>query len=412
MAKTTNPHPVGDRVLLVVDVYPDGGGIAAIVENCVQALGQRYEVHVAIVDAREQPAETLGLPASRVHILGSRSFLKPYLAPTSLAYTVRVGRLLRRVIRRLQPGAVLVQDGLFLPVPALIATRGLETKVAIMDHGTLTNSLDREWRRMFPKQLGFPKSVVYRIGFALDGPWRAMRWRLGFRHADRVWYVGEEMKRLLGPAGDRARKYNQVVPGDFKPPTPRQRAIARDRWGVAADRVVINMVTRLAREKGLPEVLDAVEAVTRDARDVRVLIAGWGPLESWLRTEIESRRMTDVIALVGALDRAGVQSLHHASDFHLYAGTIGCGMSVALLEALASGTLPIVSDVPQQHRELASPAGWVFRAGDIGSLVDALRGALQCAEEERVERRGLAAESLRRYAHPSLTDLVAEVVPS
>jgi glycosyltransferase involved in cell wall biosynthesis len=153
-----------------------------------------------------------------------------------------------------------------------------------------------------------------------------------------------------------------------------------------------------------------VEAVGRTHPDLLVVIAGDGPLEPWFRTELEERGLSHAIRLIGRLDRAGIQRLHHASDFHLYAGTIGCGMSIALLEAMAAGVLPIVSDVPREQRDLVADAGWVFAAGDARGLEDSLAAALSADAAERERRKRRCQEQLASYLRPSLRDLVADLI--
>jgi glycosyltransferase involved in cell wall biosynthesis len=398
------------RLLFAVDVYPDRGGIQAIVENCVAALVDHYDVHLAIVDERKGSRAQIGLPDDHVHALTTRHRLKPYLMPTSLVYPIRVSHFLRALVRKLHPVVLLAQDGLFLPVPALLATRGTPTSVIVMDHGTLTNSLDPRWQRMLPKQLPFPQNLVYRVGFALDRPWRSLRWRIGLRGADAVWYVGEELAPWIARAGARSARYKQVVPTDFRPAHPDERTAARRQLGIRQDARVVNMVTRLSGEKDLPAVVAAVEALRGMHPGVLLVIAGDGPLELWLRTELDKRGLSRVVRLVGRLDRAGIQRLHHGSDFHLYAGTIGCGMSIALLEAMAAGVLPIVSDVPREQRDLVGDAGWVFAAGDARALEESLAAALSADAAEREQRKRSCQKQLASYLRPSLRDLLADLL--
>jgi glycosyltransferase involved in cell wall biosynthesis len=397
-------HEHRATLLLAVDLYPDGGGIAAILENCVQLLGRHYDVHVAIVDFRPERRRTLPIPADHLHILDSRHLLKPFLFPTSLTYPIRVGRFLRKLVENLEPKALLVQDGLFLPAPGLVATRGTGTKLVVMDHGTLTNSLDPQWQRMFTNQLPAAKRAVFRIGFALDRPWRELRWRLGFRAADRVWYVGHEMLPYIEKTNARSARYAQVVPVDFARPSDAERRAARDRLAVSQDALVVNMVTRLAGEKGLPAVLGVLADLAPRHPELEVLIAGDGPLDAWLARESARRGLP--IRLLGPLGRTEIRDLHHASDFHLYAGTIGCGMSIALLEAMASGVVPVVSDIPAEQRELVADAGWVFAAGDANDLRAALDQALAVSSDRWRELSRRSVERVHAYQEPSLLDLV------
>lgn len=397
------------RLLLAADVYPDGGGISAIIENIVAELRSQYDLHLAIVDCRSASSERLALPPERIHARGGRSAMKPYLMPTSLLYSFAIGRFLRSLVKRIEPNALLVQDGLFLPVPGLIAIHGTDTKLAVMDHGTLTNSLDPRWQRLMTEQLPFPKNVAFRVGFVLDSPWRNLRWRVGLRRADAVWYVGRELQPWLRRARARGARYAQLVPRDFAPPTPELRAKARTALDVPTSATVINLVTRLAPEKGLDQVVDSLARVEQ-LDPLVVIVVGDGPLTAWLDARI--RELDLPVRLVGRLGRKQIAVVHHASDFHLYAGTIGCGMSIALLEAMASGVVPIVSDVPEEQRDLVGDSGWVFRAGDAEGLHEALIAALSSNENERSSKRALAIERVRAYRNPRLADRVAELLRS
>ncbi len=400
--------PTKPRLLIAADVYPDGGGISAIIENIIAELQPQYEVDLAIVHRPNGSSDQLPLPPERIHAKGSTGHIKPYLMPTSLIYPLVVGRFLRSLVTRIDPDALLVQDGLFLPIPGLLATRGTRTKLAVMDHGTITNSLDPHWQRMMPRQLSFPKNVVFRLGFSLDRPWRDLRWRLGLGRAAAVWYVGHELQPWLERAGARAARYAQVVPHDFVPATPEMRAQARALFEIPQDATVVNMVTRLAPEKGLEHVVESLAKVKGQFDPLVVLVVGDGPLESRLTQEI--RRLDLPVRLLGRMGRQQIALVHHASDFHLYAGTIGCGMSIALLEAMASGVVPIASDVPAEQRSLIAQSGWVFEAGDFDALHAALVDALSSSEEERSSRRALAIERVRDYRKPRLTDRVSELL--
>src|SRR5437016_786514 len=112
------------RILFAVQTYPDGGGIARIVENFVSTLEPRYEVHLAVVDPRPQRAASpsLSLPDARVHKLGYSNVINPLLAPASIVFLARTARFLRQLVETVEPELLIVQDGLNLPVPGLLAT--------------------------------------------------------------------------------------------------------------------------------------------------------------------------------------------------------------------------------------------------------------------------------------------------
>lgn len=400
---TRDPLP---RLLVAQGVYPDGGGISSILENLVLELEGHYEMHVAIVEERPGRAGRLRLPDSQVHVLGYSNAINPLLFPTSLAYAARVGRFLRRVVRSVQPALVVTQDGLNLPVPGLLAVRGSGVPLAVMDHGTLTNVHEAGWSRMVARRLPAPKAVAFSAGFAADAPWRALRWRLGVRLADELWFTGEELEPWFVRAGARARRYAQLVPPDFAPPTPADRAAARRHFELGSDGLTISMVGRLDGEKGLDTVLEAAQRAPLDGADL--LVAGDGSLGAWLEAEIRRRGLSSRIRLVGRLDRDEVRRLQHASDIHLYAGTISCGISICLLEAMACGVVPVVSDVPAAQRSVVGDSGWVFEAGDADALAACLGAAVAMSPGERARRGRLAAERVRTSQQGApLAELIA-----
>ena len=397
-------------ILVVVHVYPDSGGIAAIVENLLALLVSRAEVHLAIVDPRPGAVERTGLSAGRLHVLGLCRLANPLLMPGSIAFATRTTWWLRGVVAKVRPDMIIVQDSLDLPVPAALAVCGTGAKLAVMDHGTLSNVLDRRWQRMMRERLGFVRGTIFWLGFQLDAPWRALRWRLGLRAADGAWYVGHELADRFKWARTKARRYAQMVPVDFRPPGPGEREAARSRLRLDREAVVVNLVTRLDPEKDLESILDAIQSALRLQPRLRVVIGGDGTLFDWLERELERRDLTSRVGLLGRISRADIQQLHHASDFHLYAGVIGCGMSVALLEAMSCGVIPIVSDVPREHRELVANSGWVFSAGDRSALRDALAEAVTASEERLAELRAAVGNRLESYNSPSLEQLIDELL--
>jgi glycosyltransferase involved in cell wall biosynthesis len=402
-------RPARPRLLLVAYMYPDGGGIASIIENMAQTL-EDYEVHLAVTVELEGIGQRLQLPADQVHTLGRTKLFRPTVMPFSLLYVARTARFLRGLVRQLAPEAVVTQDALFLPTPAALATRGTETKLVVLDHGILTNQLDPEWQRIARERMGPATALAYRIGFALDTPWRALRWRLGLRLADAAWYVGEELKPFFARAGDRAARHAPIIPPDFVPPTPRQRVEARQALDIADGTTVFNIVTRLDGEKGLDTLIEAIDRTRCVRDDFVVLVAGVGSLEDWMREEIGQRRLNHCIRMIGRLDRDEVGRLHYASDFHLYAGTISCAVSICLVEAMACQVVPIVSDLPAAQVQMVGNSGWVFSAGDTDGLVTAMLEGLNASPAERSARRQAVMTQLEHLPDPPFDRLLAQLL--
>ncbi len=397
------------RLLIAVHVYPDGGGISSIVENYVAELSPRYDVHVAVVEVR--PGwERLKVPAGNFHRLGYTNAINPLLFPTSVLHSLRVGGQLRRLVRRLAPAALITQDGLHLAVPSVLATAATPTRLAIMDHGTLTNVHEPGWAPMLRARLGGVKGNVFALGFALDTPYRALRWRIGGRFADRLWFTGTELEPYFGRWRERVERYRQTVPADFTPASARERAHARAALGLPADGHVFNSVGRLDGEKGLDSVIDALDDDGVRRLPFTLAIAGDGTLEEWLAREVELRDLGGKVKLLGRLAREEVAQLQAASDAHLYAGTFSCGVSICLLEAMAAGVAPIASDQPTAQRQLIGDAGWVFEAGNVAELRAALVAAGSMSAEELHAVGAAARNAVHDQPDPSIPELIDRLV--
>lgn len=409
MTRRTVRPASAHRVLLVAQAYPDGGGISSILENYVAELEGRYEVHVAVVEDRPG-RDRLGLPPERIHVHGYSNAMNPLLFPTSLVFAVRVAYWLRRLVVRLQPRAVLVQDALNLSVPGVLATRRQPAPVVVMDHGTLTNVHDPRWLPMVTQRLSGVKRFAFRLGFGLDHPWRSGRWRLGVRSADEAWYTGEELQPWFRHAGGRARTYAQTIPTDFRPATRDERAAARRAFDLPEAGVVVNVVGRLDGEKGLDTIIEAIGGLKESEPQLVVLVVGDGSLAPWLRREIERRALDGLVRVLGRLERPQIRRIQHASDLHLYAGTISCGVSMCLLEAMASGVVPIVSDVPAAQRGLVDGVGWVFPAGDADSLTSALREAVSLPSEELARASQAVVRRVHEARDPTVPELLEQLI--
>lgn len=119
---------------------------------------------------------------------------------------------------------------------------------------------------------------------------------------------------------------------DMVPPSARERAEAKARFGFPADRTIVGFLARTNAAKGIPEVLEAA----RRSRDFPIVwaIAGTGDLAD----AIVAAALPNVTFLGYVGDS---QSYRAAIDLYVQASRIE-GLSLSLLEAMRAG-LPIVA---------------------------------------------------------------------
>jgi glycosyltransferase involved in cell wall biosynthesis len=197
----------------------------------------------------------------------------------------------------------------------------------------------------------------------------------------------------------------QLVP----PPTPEDRARARERLGVPMDARVIGYLGRLHHEKGPDLLLEAFLKHFADRTDVHLVMIGKGPtghdgdLEPALRNRA-ARSVNPRIHIPGELvDASGLLA---AFDVYVQPSRRE-GRSLAMLEAMAAG-LPTVTQALPAIREvhedgitalLVDAACTDALAGAIAKLLDdpGLRERMGAAARERAKRFSIDVMA-REYA--------------
>ena len=398
------------RLVVVAQAYPEGGGISGIVEMLVPELEREHEVHLALCQCGDGVSERLGLPPGRVHDLGLDRRFNPLLFPLSLAHATTMTRRLGRVVERIEPDLLIAQDAIHVGPVTVMTGRRTNVPTAVMDHGTLTNLFDPRWPAAMRAGIAPRKRVPFAMAFAANRPVREAAWRFAVRRATEVWFVGNELRPFFAAAGPRAKRYRQLIPSDFEPPSGTDVEAARRRFDIPSDARVVNVVTRLDSEKGLEDIAAAFARLLPRYRTTMAVVAGVGHLEADFRRWVADSGCADAVRFVGRLDRRALVELHKASDIHLYAGTVGCAVSIALLEAMQARVVPVIADVPTFHRELVTRSGFVFRAGDAADLERALEAALQLTPVELEQRKRLTRADLDAWTDPSIGERVAGIL--
>jgi glycosyltransferase involved in cell wall biosynthesis len=152
-------------------------------------------------------------------------------------------------------------------------------------------------------------------------------------------------------------------------------------------------------------VLAALALLTRDGVPVEATFVGGGPLTARYREAAAQRGITSIVRFVGEQPHERLPVLLAEADIYVSASRVD-GTSSALLEAMASGLLPVVSRIPANQAWVEDGiGGLLFEPGDAGALAAALRRALDDDElrlgalgvnRRRVETDGSLAANLER----------------
>jgi glycosyltransferase involved in cell wall biosynthesis len=228
----------------------------------------------------------------------------------------------------------------------------------------------------------------YGVGWAKSLIWQYLRW---FHNRTRESYVPSytTIRDLEERGFQRLELWRRGVDSEvFRPDRPGRHEVRRA-LGWSPDDVVITYVSRLAPEKNVDYLADALSIVASRRPDVRILFVGDGPSRRALEGRIGA-----IAHFAGYRGQADLADHYAAGDLFAFASRTET-LGNVVLEAMSSG-LPVV----------ALAAGGVsetVRSGSTGILVGAGEPVERFAKamlwliEQSDERRRMA-EAARAYA--------------
>jgi glycosyltransferase involved in cell wall biosynthesis len=235
-----------------------------------------------------------------------------------------------------------------------------------------------------------PRVLVEETGIPGFSPAGRIAFGLAFHAADAVIGVSEAtcayLRGLaLGPA-DKVKLVRNCADASFFEPTSRTAG--------AAERLRILAVGRLHPVKNYDGLLRALRLVVARFPGAHLTIAGDGPARAELEALRAALGLEDHVTFLGF--RGDVRPLHAASDLFVLPSHSE-GLSVALIEAMASGLAPLVSDrggSPEVVRGLGREV--LLEPDDHEAWAEAILRVAALPPEARVElgarTRAIAAE--------------------
>jgi glycosyltransferase involved in cell wall biosynthesis len=229
--------------------------------------------------------------------------------------------------------------------------------------------------------------------------------RAASRRTDVVVAVSEDLARTLVEGVGVSAAIVRVVPNGV---APRRRRVGgaerplRERLAVGRAAPIIASVGRLEPVKGYDVLLDAFARIPRAAaRDGReddgpiLVVAGDGSMRSGLEARARELGILHAVRLPGWVDDVA-EILEEADVFVLSSRSEGT--SISLLEAMAAGVCPVVTDVggnaavlgPDLRHRLVPP-------GDASALAHALSRALADHGARRADATAAQARAADRY---------------
>ncbi|CAI09301.1 glycosyltransferase [Aromatoleum aromaticum] len=184
------------------------------------------------------------------------------------------------------------------------------------------------------------------------------------------------------PTGVPFERLAAGAPGEF-----------RRRCGIPSDRPVALYVGRVAHEKNIGFLLDAMHHTLARRPDLLLMIAGEGPVERELRDRVRREGLGESVLFVGYLERVNaLPACYAAADVFVFASQTET-QGLVLLEAMAAG-LPVVALSDMGTHDILAPGRGALSPPDDPRLFgDALVDLFA-----RPHERQKLADDARRYA--------------
>lgn len=370
------------RVCVPTTAFPIIGGTRTVLGGIAQVTAGRWQV--------EYQTQRVGPNTDKftIHTFGTAK-MSPWQFPVVWFYFLAG---LRKLIWLLHHHRgyhiILPQDGVFTGAFAAIAGKLAGVRVVCIDHGNLT-LLDSQMYHDECLEALSDKHWIKRTCMRLlyIGYWPSLKLlaRITARFTDHFLIPGvvgdgiEDACTQLKIPPSRITRFGSMIDVEqYGIVDSLSSTNMRKKSGIATDAIVIAMVCRLVPAKGLNVALESIyqalsqlspEQTTR----VRIIIAGDGPLRPHLEEDIRLRGLSKNCMLWGEIAKPDVISLLGMSDIFLYTSTRGACMSMAVLEAMASGCAVIASTRPLSNaRLLTDGRGIAVPAEDVEQTSQAL----------------------------------------
>ncbi|HEV2333395.1 MAG TPA: glycosyltransferase [Gammaproteobacteria bacterium] len=247
----------------------------------------------------------------------------------------------------------------------------------------------------------------YPQGFALYAPFaRAALRRFGARAVARYYQACDWVTAPSRFTLDDMREHglsregsvisNPIDTRVFRPVSAAEKGSLKARLGLGADTVVY--AGRLAREKRIEVLLEAVAIARRSRPGIELVLAGHGSARAGLERRARGLGIADRVRFMGTLSHAALAELFAASEVFAIA-SLSETQSMVLLQAMACG-LPavgarcggLIEHIPPETGFLAEPDDAAdFAAKLLHALADPWRATRAVAARRAAERHSIPA---------------------
>lgn len=179
--------------------------------------------------------------------------------------------------------------------------------------------------------------------------------------------------------------------------------------GIPADSFVAGYVGRLAPEKNLSFLAEAVRTYLRRTDRAHFLVAGSGPSEGEIRKICQATDVAGRLHLVGSLQGQALVDAYHAMDVFVFASQSET-QGLVLVEAMAAGK-PVVAVDATGVREVVQDGknGRLLKSEDSGAFAAAIEEVARATPAQRAAFAEAAQATARRFSMGTCSQKLARI---
>ena len=198
--------------------------------------------------------------------------------------------------------------------------------------------------------------------------------------------VSREIKDMLTslwgyPANKVTVCYHGVNINKFCPSKDKRLKI-RELLNILPEEKVIIMAARLTAQKRVDRMIEAFDILCRQHSQLKLLIAGDGPLENELRELAKSKACADKIMFLGHV--TNVSDYLKASDISVLSSD-NEGFGIALVEALATGLICVSTQCPGPSEIIQDGINGFLVEKSVAGVLRSLEKVMSLSDEKRNE---------------------------
>jgi glycosyltransferase involved in cell wall biosynthesis len=221
------------------------------------------------------------------------------------------------------------QDTGYTGLAAIFVGRILKVPVVVSSHGIRHKTIDNALNSKI-------KGIIYKIERDLD--------MFTIKRADGVVVDNDAIKSYFEKiVKEKIDSIPIPIRTDKFVYSLSARIAIRNELGIDQDTNIIGFIGRLAPEKNLINLITAFSNVLRNSHRTKLLLVGSGPLESQMKNLVDDMNISDNVIFYGVSN--DVSKILSACEIFILP-SFAEGMSVALLEAMATGVPIICSKIP------------------------------------------------------------------